>query len=96
MAKNENVEIIGLGDLKPGAQNARRHTARNVAMVVDALQEVGAARSIVIDGKASFLPETPRHQRPLRRQAPPARRERNRCRATNEFDRAEKAAGSMW
>jgi hypothetical protein len=45
---SKNVEIIGLRDLKPDPQNARKHTPRNVAMVVDALQEVGAARSIVI------------------------------------------------
>jgi hypothetical protein len=45
---SKNVEIIGLSDLKPDPQNARKHTPRNVAMVADALQEVGAARSIVI------------------------------------------------
>jgi hypothetical protein len=44
-------KINGLRDLKPDPQNARKHTSRNVAMVVDALQEVGAARSIVIDEK---------------------------------------------
>src|SRR5262249_384252 len=32
-----------------------KHTPRNVAMVVDALQEVGAARSIVIDEKGIVL-----------------------------------------
>jgi ParB-like chromosome segregation protein Spo0J len=52
---SKNVEIIGLGDLKPDPQNARKHTPRNVAMVVDALQEVGAARSIVIDEKGVVL-----------------------------------------
>ena len=52
---NKNVEIIGLRDLKPDPQNARKHTPRNVAMVVDALQEVGAARSIVIDEKGVVL-----------------------------------------
>ena len=50
-----DVETIGLGDLKPDPQNAREHTSRNVAMVVDALQEVGAARSIVIDEKGVVL-----------------------------------------
>jgi hypothetical protein len=38
---SKNAEIIGLGDLKPDPQNARKHTPQNVAMVVDALQEVG-------------------------------------------------------
>ena len=52
---SKNVETIGLGDLKPDPQNARKHTSRNVAMVVDALQEVGAARSIVIDEKGVVL-----------------------------------------
>ena len=36
-------------DLKPDPANARKHTPRNVGMIVDALQKVGAARSIVID-----------------------------------------------
>ena len=49
------MEIIGLRDLKADPQNARKHTPRNVAMVVDALQEVEAARSIVIDEKGVVL-----------------------------------------
>ena len=52
---NKNVEIIGLRDLKPDSQNARKHTPRNVALVVDALQEVGAARSLVNDEKGVVL-----------------------------------------
>jgi ParB-like chromosome segregation protein Spo0J len=52
---SKNTEIIGLGDLKPDPQNARKHTPRNVAMIVDAFQEVGAARSIVIDEKGVVL-----------------------------------------
>ena len=52
---SKNTEIIGLGDLKSDPQNARKHTLRNVAMIVDALQEVGAARSIVIDEKGVVL-----------------------------------------
>jgi ParB-like chromosome segregation protein Spo0J len=52
---SKNVEIIGLRDLKPDPQNARKHAPRNVAMVVDALQEVGAARSIVIDEEGVVL-----------------------------------------
>jgi ParB-like chromosome segregation protein Spo0J len=55
MTRNNNVEIIGLRDLNPDPQNARKHTQRNVAMVVDALQEVGAASSIVIDEKGVVL-----------------------------------------
>ena len=52
---SNNVETIGLGDLKPDPQNARKHTPRNVGMIADALQEVGAARSIVIDEKGVVL-----------------------------------------
>ena len=38
-----------VADLKPDPENARGHTPRNVGVIVDALHEVGAARSIVID-----------------------------------------------
>jgi hypothetical protein len=38
-----------IGSLKPDPRNARRHTSRNVGMIADAMHEVGAARSIVID-----------------------------------------------
>jgi hypothetical protein len=34
---SKNAEIIGLSDLKPDPQNARKHTPRNVAMVVKRL-----------------------------------------------------------
>ena len=36
-------------DLVPDPANRRSHNPRNVGMIVDALQQVGAARSIVID-----------------------------------------------
>jgi hypothetical protein len=35
--------------LKPDPRTARKHSPRNIGMVADALNEVGAARSIVID-----------------------------------------------
>jgi hypothetical protein len=38
-----------LKDLIPDPHNARQHNPRNVGMIEDALHEVGAARSIVID-----------------------------------------------
>jgi len=38
-----------IADLKPDPKNARRHNSRNIGMIVDSLQKVGAARSIVID-----------------------------------------------
>lgn len=36
-------------DLVPDPKNRRKHNPRNIGMVVDALHQVGAARSIVID-----------------------------------------------
>jgi len=36
-------------DLIPDPKNRRKHTPRNVGMIVDALHKVGAGRSIVID-----------------------------------------------
>ncbi len=44
-----------IGQLKPDPRNARRHTARNVGLIADALNEVGAARSIVIDEDGVIL-----------------------------------------
>lgn len=47
--------IESIGDLKPDQQNRRKHNPRNVGMIVDALHEVGAARSIVIDEEGNIL-----------------------------------------
>lgn len=48
--KDPLVEGAGhLGDLRPDPKNARRHNPRNVGMIEDAMHEVGAARSIVVD-----------------------------------------------
>lgn len=44
-----------LADLRPDPRNARRHTPRNVGMIEQALREVGAARSIVIDETGTVL-----------------------------------------
>jgi len=43
------MTIDHIRDLKPDPRNARRHTPRNVGMIASAMNEVGAARSIVID-----------------------------------------------
>lgn len=51
--KAKSVEA--LADLTPDPRNARRHTDRNVGMIRDALAEVGAARSIVIDERGVIL-----------------------------------------
>lgn len=42
-------------DLTPDPHNRRTHTPRNLGMLVDALQTVGAARSIVIDEGGQVL-----------------------------------------
>ena len=41
--------VSHIKDLVPDPQNRRAHNPRNIGMVVDALHQVGAARSIVID-----------------------------------------------
>lgn len=47
--------IEAISDLTPDPRNARKHTPRNIETVVHALQEVGAARSIVIDEEGVVL-----------------------------------------
>ena len=42
-------------DLIPDPENRRKHTPRTVGLLVDALQKVGAARSIVIDEDGVIL-----------------------------------------
>lgn len=42
-------------DLTPDPNNRRQHTPRNVGMLVDSLQKVGAGRSIVIDENNEIL-----------------------------------------
>lgn len=44
-----------LSDLANDPHNRRKHNARNVAMIAAALQQVGAARSIVIDERNEVL-----------------------------------------
>jgi DNA modification methylase len=44
-----NSVPVHIKDLVPDPANRRAHNPRNIGMVVDALQQVGAARSIVID-----------------------------------------------
>jgi DNA modification methylase len=52
---NGGVEILDIGDLLPDDRNARKHTPRNVGMIVNALQEIGTGRSGVIDEKGKVL-----------------------------------------
>jgi DNA modification methylase len=48
-------ETALLSSLIPDPRNARRHTDRNVALITEALREVGAARSIVVDETGMVL-----------------------------------------
>lgn len=48
-------KITHIGDLTPDAGNARAHTERGLGMLEKSLQEVGAARSIVIDEDGRIL-----------------------------------------
>lgn len=53
MADGQNITHIA--ELTPDAANARRHNPRNIGMLAESLQEVGAARSIVIDEDGRIL-----------------------------------------
>lgn len=55
MKKNGTKKLETLADLTPDRVNARRHNPRNVGMLVDSLQQVGAARSIVVDEEGTIL-----------------------------------------
>jgi site-specific DNA-methyltransferase (adenine-specific) len=50
-----NGEQQTLGNLIPDSRNARRHTDRNLSQIEQALREVGAARSIVVDENGVIL-----------------------------------------
>lgn len=52
---NGQGKIEHIKDLLPDPHNARRHNPANIGMIGDALQEVGAARSIVIDEDGVIL-----------------------------------------
>jgi hypothetical protein len=49
------MTIQHIADLNPDPKNARKHTPRNIGMIATSLQEVGAARSIVIDEDNNIL-----------------------------------------
>jgi site-specific DNA-methyltransferase (adenine-specific) len=46
---------LPLAALIPDPRNARTHDARNLALIADALRDVGAARSIVVDETGTIL-----------------------------------------
>jgi len=55
MRRRRTRQPFRLRDLKPDPRNARRHTPRNLGAIEQALHEVGAARSIVIDEDGTVL-----------------------------------------
>jgi DNA modification methylase len=55
MTQKAAKKITHIKDLQPDQENARKHNPRNVGMISEALQEVGAARSIVIDEDGRVL-----------------------------------------
>lgn len=48
-------DLTHIKDLVSDPKNRRKHTSRNVGMIVDALHKVGAGRSIVIDENNEVL-----------------------------------------
>ncbi len=52
---DRNDVTAPLTSLLPDPRNARRHTERNVDLIADALREVGAARSIVVNETGTVL-----------------------------------------
>ena len=53
MIKNNGINT--LADLKQDQKNARKHNPRNIGMIVEAINEVGVARSGVIDEDGNIL-----------------------------------------
>jgi len=51
----QKTDAVSISELKPDKKNARRHNPRNIGMIADSIQEVGAARSIVIDEDNNIL-----------------------------------------
>jgi DNA modification methylase len=52
---DDDSAIMPLASLMPDPRNARRHTDRNLGLLEQALREVGAARSIVVDETGTVL-----------------------------------------
>lgn len=52
---SDNGKITHIGQLKHDKRNPRKHNPRNIGVVVNSLQQVGFARSIVIDENNEIL-----------------------------------------
>jgi len=55
MVKAAQPDSCAIDELTADPKNARKHGSRNVGMIADALREVGAGRSIVIDEEGVVL-----------------------------------------
>lgn len=53
--KSTREKVRTIAELRPDQHNLRKHNPRNIGMLVDSLQSVGAARSIVIDEDNTVL-----------------------------------------
>ncbi len=75
MAKKHDKVIETIADLTPDSKNARAHNPRNLGMIESALRELGAGRSILIDGKGEIIAGNGVIQaaHPLEERAPEAR-----------------------
>jgi hypothetical protein len=49
------TEVRHIGDLKFDKNNPRKHTPRNIGVIVDSLNEVGGLRSIVVDEELNII-----------------------------------------
>lgn len=47
--------VVHLRDLKDDPNNAREHTARNIGLIAESLQQTGAGRSVVVDEDLMLL-----------------------------------------
>ncbi len=54
-ASRKAARVTTLADLRRDPRSARRHGPRNIGMIKQALEEVGAGRSILIDGKGEVI-----------------------------------------
>lgn len=52
---SSNGAVTHIKDLKPDRKNRRKHNPRNISMIEQSLNEVGAGRSIVIDENNNIL-----------------------------------------
>jgi ParB-like chromosome segregation protein Spo0J len=55
MMAKQKTQPEHISELRPDPKNARKHNPRNIGMIANSLQEVGAARSIVIDENNNIL-----------------------------------------